>query len=163
MSQLNLGVFVSGGGTNLQAIIDACEGGRIEATVTVVVSGKVSDDQGNVDYDFAVVQTVDNRHPDRLPPSIHAAYWPTRGIQPGDPITLKVRSFRSNGGEVWDFGDGSPAVRVKSDGNAVKLAKDGYAVTTHRFQTAGHHIVRVQHTSPLGLKATAHLHVVVDP
>ncbi len=38
MSQLNLGVLVSGGGTNLQAIIDACEGGRIEATVTVVIS-----------------------------------------------------------------------------------------------------------------------------
>ena len=40
MAQLNLGVFVSGGGTNLQAIIDACEGGRIEATVTVVISDK---------------------------------------------------------------------------------------------------------------------------
>jgi len=40
MSQLNLGVFVSGGGTNLQAIIDACEEGRIEATVTVVISDK---------------------------------------------------------------------------------------------------------------------------
>ncbi len=40
MSQLNLGVFVSGGGTNLQAIIDACEGGRIEATVTVVISDR---------------------------------------------------------------------------------------------------------------------------
>ncbi len=40
MSQLNLGVLVSGGGTNLQAIIDACEAGRIDATVTVVISDK---------------------------------------------------------------------------------------------------------------------------
>lgn len=35
---LRLAVFVSGGGTNLQAIIDACEAGRIRAKVAVVVS-----------------------------------------------------------------------------------------------------------------------------
>jgi hypothetical protein len=124
---------------------------------------KVTDDRGHVDYDFAVVQIVDKQHPDRLPPSIHATYWPTFGIQPGDEVTLKVRTFRTNGGEVWDFGDGSAPVRVKSDGNAVQHAKNGYAITTHRFQTAGHHIVRVEHTSPQGLQATTHLHVIVGP
>ena len=40
MSQLNLGVFVSGGGTNLQAIIDCCEAGSIAASVQVVISDK---------------------------------------------------------------------------------------------------------------------------
>ena len=40
MAHINLGVFVSGGGTNLQSIINACEAGRIEATVTVVISNK---------------------------------------------------------------------------------------------------------------------------
>ena len=40
MAHINLGVFVSGGGTNLQSIINACEAGRIEATVTVVISDK---------------------------------------------------------------------------------------------------------------------------
>ena len=35
---LRLGVLASGGGTNLQAIIDACEQGRIPARVVVVIS-----------------------------------------------------------------------------------------------------------------------------
>lgn len=38
MAQLNLGVFISGGGTNLQSIIDAGEAGRIDASVAVVIS-----------------------------------------------------------------------------------------------------------------------------
>jgi len=35
---LRLGVLASGGGSNLQALIDACEGGRIPGVVAVVVS-----------------------------------------------------------------------------------------------------------------------------
>ncbi|OGB89530.1 phosphoribosylglycinamide formyltransferase [candidate division WOR-1 bacterium RIFCSPHIGHO2_01_FULL_53_15] len=35
---LNLGVLISGRGSNLQAIIDACEGGKIPAKVVVVIS-----------------------------------------------------------------------------------------------------------------------------
>src|SRR5258708_5252986 len=34
---------------------------------------KVIDGKGRVDYDFAVVPILDKEHPDRLPPSIHAA------------------------------------------------------------------------------------------
>ena len=50
------------------------------------------------------------------------------GIKPGDAITFKVRTFRTTEGEeTWDFGDGTPAVKVKSDGNVKPLAKDGYA------------------------------------
>jgi hypothetical protein len=122
---------------------------------------KVVDGQGRIDYDFALVQILDKEHPDRLPPSIHAAFAPTLGIKPGDDITFKVRSFRTAvGGEVWDFGDGSPQVRVKSDGNAVKLAKDGYAVTTHRYAKVGHYLVRVDHVGKHGT-AVARLHVRV--
>jgi phosphoribosylglycinamide formyltransferase 1 len=40
MGMLNLGVLASGGGTNLQAIIDACEAGAISARVAVVISDK---------------------------------------------------------------------------------------------------------------------------
>jgi phosphoribosylglycinamide formyltransferase-1 len=36
--KLRVGVLASGGGTNLQAIIDACEAGRAEAEVVVVIS-----------------------------------------------------------------------------------------------------------------------------
>jgi len=38
--KLKLGILVSGSGTNLQAIIDACESGKIPAEVKVVVSNK---------------------------------------------------------------------------------------------------------------------------
>ena len=125
---------------------------------------KVTDADGRIDYDFAVVQVVDPQHPDQLPPSIHATYWPSFDLKPNDEITFKVRSFRigrTEGRERWDFGDGTPAVEVQSDGNAVKLAKDGYAVTTHRYQRPGHYLVSVQRTNDRGETATARLHVAV--
>ncbi len=125
---------------------------------------KVTDDRGNSDYDFAVVQVIDRDHPKQLPPSIHANYSPTFGIKPGDSVTFKVRSFRiaaDDGQETWDFGDGSPPVSVQSDGNAVKLAKDGYAVTTHSYAKAGHYLVTVRRTNHLGQTATGHVHVRV--
>jgi phosphoribosylglycinamide formyltransferase-1 len=37
---LRIGVMASGGGTDLQSIIDACEAGKIPATVAVVMSNK---------------------------------------------------------------------------------------------------------------------------
>lgn len=122
---------------------------------------KVTDENGGVAYDFAVVQIIDRKNPTKLPATIHAAYWPTFDIHPDSEVTFKVRTFRTGGGETWDFGDGSGKVDVKSDGNAVKHAADGYAVTRHRFKTPGHHIVRVEHTSKDGLPAIAHLHVYV--
>ena len=88
---------------------------------------KVTDAAGRVDYDFAVVQVIDRDHPEQLPPSIHAAYWPTLGLKPGDEVTFKVRTFRigaHEGRERWDFGDGSPAVEVQSDGNAVPAGQE---------------------------------------
>ena len=40
MPVVNLGVLASGGGTNLQAVIDACAAGRIDARISVVISDK---------------------------------------------------------------------------------------------------------------------------
>ena len=37
---LNIGVLVSGGGSNLQAIIDDCENGEIKCNIKVVISNK---------------------------------------------------------------------------------------------------------------------------
>lgn len=123
---------------------------------------KITDSQGLIDYDFAVVNVLDKEHPERLPPSIHAAYSPTFGVKPGDPVTFLVRTFRTTDGkETWNFGDGSPNVEVQSDGNVVQHAKDGYARTVHRFGKAGHYLVRVERTNRLGYTATAHLHVRV--
>ena len=124
------------------------------------------DKDGRVDYDFAVVQVVDRDAPDRLPPTIHAVYWPTLGIKAGDEVTFKVRSFRiarDDGHERWNFGDGSPPVEVQSDGNAVVHAKDGYAVTTHRYTKPGHYLVSVRRANHRGETATARLHVRVGP
>jgi murein DD-endopeptidase MepM/ murein hydrolase activator NlpD len=123
---------------------------------------KVTDGDGRVDYDFAVVNVLDPAHPDQLPPSIHAVYAPTFGIRPGDPVTFLVRTFRTTDGkETWDFGDGSPKVEVQSDGNVVKLAKDGYARTVHNYAKPGHYLVRVERTDRRGFTAVAHLQVRV--
>ena len=40
MAKLSLGVLISGGGTNLQAIVDAIEAGRLDAKIEVVLSNK---------------------------------------------------------------------------------------------------------------------------
>jgi murein DD-endopeptidase MepM/ murein hydrolase activator NlpD/dienelactone hydrolase len=124
---------------------------------------KVTDRFGRVDYDFAVVQVLDRSRPTELPPTIHAAYAPTLGIRPGDPVTFKVRTFRTTDGrETCDFGDGTPTVEVHSDGNVDQHARDGYAITTHRFEKPGHYLVRVERTDRRGATATARLHVVVE-
>jgi len=123
---------------------------------------KVTNGRGQADYEFAVVQVIDKSQPDLLPPTIHAAYAPTLGIRPGDPVTFKVRSFRTTpGSEKWDFGDGSPPVRVVSDGNVNPLARDGYAVTAHHYEKAGDYLVRVERSDRHGFTAVAHLHVPV--
>jgi murein DD-endopeptidase MepM/ murein hydrolase activator NlpD len=123
---------------------------------------KITDAAGNVDYDFAVVQIIDKDHPDRLPPTIHAAFYPTGNIKPGDDITFKVRSFRTrHGTEVWDFGDGSPNVTVQSDGNANVHDPNGYAVTTHRYEKPGIYIATVRRENEHGQEAITHLHVSV--
>ena len=125
---------------------------------------KVTDDAGRVDYDFAVVQVFDKARPLPVPPAIHAACWPTRGIGVGDEVTFKVRTFGvkpTEGRETWDFGDQSTAVHTQSDGNARMLAKDGYAVTTHRYAKPGRYIVTVSRTNNRGQTATGRLHVAV--
>ena len=124
----------------------------------------MTDDAGRVDYDFAIVHVLDAANPQRLPPSIHAAFSPTTGIRAGMPVTFLVRTFRTtDGAETWDFGDGSPAVTVKSDGNVKPLAADGYARTTHAFARPGTYLARVQRTDSHGFTATAHLKIVVEP
>jgi hypothetical protein len=127
---------------------------------------KVTDEEGRIDYDFAVVQVVDRQKPDEVPPSIHPVYFPTLGVKAGDEVTFKVRSFRigrEEGHELWDFGDGSPAVQTQSDGNAEVHAEDGYAVTTHRYEKPGHYLVSVERTNDRGQTATGRLHVRVEP
>lgn len=123
---------------------------------------KITDGAGLIDYDFAIVQVMNKAGSDKLPPSIHANYYPTFGIKPGQPVNFLVRTFRTTDGkETWDWGDGSPKTEVQSDGNVVIHAKDGYARTVHRFAKAGHYVVRVERTDRFGQTAIAHLQVRV--
>lgn len=127
---------------------------------------KITDKEGNISYDFTEIRVRDPNEPDQQPPGIHAAYWPTFGIKAGDEITFKVRSFNvapDEGEEELDFGDGTPKVRVRSDGNAQALAPDGYAITTHRYRDSGHFLVQVSRTNRRGETGTARLQVIVAP
>jgi len=124
---------------------------------------KVTDSAGNIVYDFAVVYVIDRKHPDRVPPAIHANYYPTFGLRAGDEVTFKVRSFATrHGEEVWDFGDGSASVKVQSDGNANQHNPAGYAITRHRHRKNGDYIVTVRRSDEYGYEAVGHLYVHID-
>lgn len=124
---------------------------------------KITDAAGLVDYDFAFVDVVDKAHPEQIPPSIHPAYAPTEGIKPGDSIKFLVRTFgTTDGEEVWDFGDGSPKAVAHSDGNVAIHAKDGYAITTHKYEQPGIYLVSVERTDRRGLMAVGRLKVTVE-
>lgn len=124
---------------------------------------KVTDANGNVDCDFAIVQIIGKGHPKDLPPGIHLAYFPTTGLKPGAEVTFKVRSFGTTAGqEQVDFGDGTAPATVKSDGNVDALAKDGYAALTHAFAKAGRYIVTARRSNERGQEGVARVLVVVE-
>jgi hypothetical protein len=117
---------------------------------------------GAAAFDFAVVQVLDPAEPEALPPSIQAAYSPTMGLRPGDVVTFKTRTFRTTDGEeTWDFGDESPTIKVKSDGNVNEHDPNGFAVTEHRFRRPGDYIATVSRTNRRGFTATARVWVHV--
>jgi len=125
---------------------------------------KVTDSKGNVDYDFAVVQVYDRDNSGQTIPTLQPAYHPTQNISPGDPVTFLVRSFNTGpGNEIWDFGDGSPTVSVVTEIVERQHFTEGkFAETVHVFAETGDYIVKVERIDIAGIKATAHLHVVVD-
>jgi murein DD-endopeptidase MepM/ murein hydrolase activator NlpD len=124
---------------------------------------KITDPQGNVDYDFGVVQVVDAGS-SALPPTIHAAYFPSIGLRPGQMVTFTVRSFGGGrGGEVIEFGDGARGVvhsddNVDDSGKRYTLNPRGYAMITHSYRKPGIYLVKVSRDS-----AVFRLKVVVEP
>jgi len=126
---------------------------------------KVTDAAGRIDYDFSIVLVNDKPSPsgpEQLPPTIHPAYFPTIDLKPDEPITFLVRSFATTDGEeTWDFGDGSAQVKVKSDGDIDKHAKDGYQRTVHSYKKAGTYLVTVDRTNARGERAVGRLKVVI--
>jgi murein DD-endopeptidase MepM/ murein hydrolase activator NlpD len=125
---------------------------------------KVTDSQGNVDYDFMYIQVYDKDDPEKPVPAIHPVFYPSLNIRPGDLVTFLVRTFGSSAGEeVWDFGDGSDKVIVNSGVVQRESQNEGeYARTVHSFSRAGNYVVRVERTNEFGLTAVGHLHVFVN-
>ena len=127
---------------------------------------KVTDAEGNVDYDFGKVTVADPAVPPIGRCYLHASYWPTKNIRAGSEVTFLARSFRfkpPRGDEIWDFGDGSPTVRTRSDGCVDYHNKQGYAITKHRFEKPGYYIVTVRRSNDDGGWAVDKLDIRVDP
>jgi hypothetical protein len=53
-------------------------------------------------------------------------------------------------------------VTVKSDGNVNIHAKDGYAVTVHRYRKPGHYVASVRRSNQHGFEALGHVEVRVE-
>ncbi len=129
---------------------------------TYVETLKVSDAQGRTDYDFFKVKVFDRKAPQEQPPRIHATFHPTFRPRAGQEIVFKARAFNNtHGEEVWDFGDGGPTKRSKSDGNVEQRAKNGYAVVKHTYAKPGDYLVRVARPDAEGRPAEDRLHVRV--
>jgi murein DD-endopeptidase MepM/ murein hydrolase activator NlpD len=126
---------------------------------------KVTDKDGRTSVDFAVVHVCDPELPTEAPISIHASYHPTLNLRAAQEILFKVRAFNfdpNEGQETWDFGDGTPTVITRSDGNQKSLNLNGYAVTSHCYEKAGRYLVTVSRSNRRGETATTRLYVTVE-
>lgn len=124
---------------------------------------KITDSQGRVDHDFARAKVFSKKNMERQPPRLHLTYHPTFNLRPGTEITFKGRAFYfTHGEEIWDFGDGSPKLRTKSDGNVNQRAKDGYVIVKHRYRKPGHYLVHVKRTDEHGNPAEDRLHLHIE-
>ncbi|NNE92659.1 MAG: PKD domain-containing protein [Verrucomicrobiales bacterium] len=125
----------------------------------------VTDSNGISDVNFVRVKVFSKGGvaEDSAPPRVHATYHPTLKIKAGEPVTFKCRAFgTTHGEETWDFGDGSPTVTTKSDGNAEQLNPDGYAVVEHTYEKPGEYFVHVFRKDERGRHAEDRLFVRVD-
>ena len=124
---------------------------------------KVTDSQGNVDYDFYYIKVFDRQFPENQIPGIHPVFYPTMNIKAGDPVTFLVRTFGSKAGkETWDFNDGTEKVVVNSGVVKRQTQNDvKYAKTVHAFSKPGDYVVRVKRTNEFGYPAIGHLYVKV--
>ena len=141
------------------------DGAKIERTYTRPGTYSeiltVTDAAGRTDVDFAIVKVADANQQANVP-GMHPVYYPTMKLKPGDPITFKVRARNTTEGvDVWDFGDGSAPVTVKSNPDPATHAPDGYAATIHRYEKPGQYVVAVRRETSVG-NAIGHLYVVVD-
>jgi hypothetical protein len=124
---------------------------------------KISDSEGHVAFDFAVVIIADPDRPERKVPRIHLTHEPTQNIRVGDEIVFKVRSMNSPPvNEKIDFGDNSPVESFPSDGNIDFKNPEGYVVIKHRYTAPGEYIVTASRIDVHGQQAVARVWITVD-
>ena len=124
---------------------------------------KITDAAGRVDYDFVRAKIYSRKNVEQHPPRLHLAYHPTFNLKVDQPITFFGRAFYfTHGEEKWDFGDGSPIIQTKSDGNVVQRAKDGYVVVEHAYRMPGHYIVHVTRRNQHGHLSEDFLHIHIE-
>ncbi len=140
---------------------------------------KITDRLGNTAYDAVAVTVFDTTlaPAQQVPPTVHAVYYPSLRILPGDPVTFLVRSFDTfEGQEKIDFGDGE-SVTVYSqtgfNGNVQRfmgldagVLKDnhhlqGYARAVHRYRKPGTYTATITHTAENGHTAMMHLFITI--
>jgi hypothetical protein len=106
---------------------------------------------------------LDPTKPGKYSPNLHVNYAPSLGLKAGQKVTLKVRAFNTEEGEeTWDFGDGTPTVQTRSDGNGPKLNPDGYAIVEHVYNDPGVYLVRVVRQTSDGTPAIDHVDVFIE-
>jgi len=124
---------------------------------------KITDKKGRIDYDFVRAKVFNRKNIEQQPPRLHLSHHPTLNLRPGTEITFKGRSFYfTHGEELWDFGDGSPKIRTKSDGNVLQRARDGYVIVKHRYAKPGHYLVHVTRSDKNGNPAEDRLHIHIE-
>lgn len=124
---------------------------------------KITDSKGNIDYDFMLIQVLDRVDPKPVP-VLQSAYYPTLNIKKNDSVRFFVRAFNTDIDSVsWNFGDGSMPIKVETE-RATREDQTGgkFTETRHVFAEAGHYIVKAENSNRSGIKATSHLHVVVE-
>ena len=123
---------------------------------------KVTDARGRIDFDFARAKIFSRTDIDTQPPRVHLSYFPTLDLKPGTEITFKARAFNNTANEeTWDFGDGSPLVTTRSDGNVDQHA-DGYVTVRHSYERADHYLVHVSRPGADGSPAEDRLHIHIE-
>ena len=122
----------------------------------------VTDARGNTDTDFALVRVADN--PSDLRFGIHAAYWPSLGIAPGDPVVFMSRGRGAPPRPPnKKLGAPPPPGSIPTHKAPQEHPAKGYGTTTHHFARPGEYIVTVTRNDPAGDWTTRqHLRVTVE-
>ena len=130
---LNIGVLISGGGTNLQAIIDETKSGGINGTVKLVISNKEDAyglERARLSKIKAVYETdedkIINIHPSLIPSFCGKGYYGEKVhqgvIDYGAKVTGATVHFVDEGADTGAI-IMQEAVNVEQDDDAKSLAK----------------------------------------